>query len=94
MRNTLLGALFVSLLVVGLLAIASPVEAKDEATRGLRYPSLAPDGKAVTFAYRGDIWVAELEFITEPSPRELPRLRHRRTPLSPDIVHEARAQFR
>ena len=35
------------------------VKAKTKPTQGLRYPSLSKDGALVTFAYRGDIWVAE-----------------------------------
>ena len=31
-------------------------EGSKEATRGLRYPSLTPDGKTVVFAWHGDIW--------------------------------------
>ena len=30
-------------------------------TRGLRYPTLVPDGKTVVFAWRGDIWRAPVE---------------------------------
>lgn len=47
----------VAALFIGL--AAPDASAKDEVTRGLRYPSISPDGKLVTFAYRGDIWVAE-----------------------------------
>ena len=54
--RTLLPTLLVLLLC---LLLAPPAASKDEATRGLRYPSLSPDGSLVTFAYRGDIWVAE-----------------------------------
>ena len=43
-----------------LVALPQSASADDsKATQGLRYPSLSPDGKLVTFAYRGDIWVAE-----------------------------------
>jgi tricorn protease len=54
-----------------LLAVAAPAfgeppkrgerRKKEEAegpTRGLRFPSLAPDGKTVVFAWRGDVWRA------------------------------------
>ena len=40
-------------------AFASTASAADKAaTRGLRFPSLTPDGKTVVFAWRGDIWRA------------------------------------
>ena len=52
---------FLAFAAVALLAIAalshSTLEAADTYTRGLRYPSLTPDGKQVVFAYRGDIWI-------------------------------------
>ena len=35
--------------------------AAEEPTRGLRYPSLTPDGRQVVFAYRGDIWIAPVD---------------------------------
>ncbi len=42
---------------VGAAAFSSPVSAADkEPTRGLRFPSLTPDGKTVVFSWRGDIW--------------------------------------
>jgi tricorn protease len=48
------------LALVVLLGLPETAAADDsKATQGLRYPSLSPDGKQVTFAYRGDIWVAE-----------------------------------
>jgi tricorn protease len=36
----------------------SPAAAEKAATRGLRFPSLSPDGTTVVFAYRGDVWRA------------------------------------
>src|SRR5262245_18856522 len=33
-------------------------DASAAATRGLRFPSLTPDGKTVVFAWRGDVWRA------------------------------------
>ncbi len=48
--------------LVALLAVsAGDASAADKETRGLRYPSLTPDGKTVAFAYRGDIWVAKTD---------------------------------
>ncbi len=47
-----------------LLSVAPPfagADGKKEPTRGLRFPSLTPDGKTVVFAYRGDIWRASVE---------------------------------
>ena len=49
--------LFAALLVLA----AAPAAAAEKYTRGLRYPSLSPDGKKVAFAYRGDIWVADTD---------------------------------
>ncbi len=49
------------------LLLALPLAAKDtvasggEATRGLRFPTLSPDGKRVAFTYGGDIWVAQAD---------------------------------
>ncbi|MDJ0523660.1 MAG: S41 family peptidase, partial [Planctomycetota bacterium] len=50
-------ALFAALLVLA----AAPAQAAEKYTRGLRYPSLTPDGKQVVFGYRGDIWVANTD---------------------------------
>jgi tricorn protease len=44
-----------------LVALALPAGAADESTQGLRYPALTPDGKAVVFCYRGDVWIAALD---------------------------------
>ena len=42
-----------------LAALATPALAADaKPTRGLRFPTLTPDGKTVVFAWRGDIWRA------------------------------------
>lgn len=49
------------------LLLSLPLAAKDfvptggESTRGLRFPTLAPDGKRVAFTYGGDIWVADVD---------------------------------
>ena len=51
MRVLLQICLFVTLLAVSAGAAAKP-------TKGLRYPSLSPDGKQVAFCYRGDVWIA------------------------------------
>ena len=40
------------------LLLCAPAFAAGKAARGLRYPSLTPDGRQVVFGYRGDIWVA------------------------------------
>jgi tricorn protease len=43
------------------LAAGAPVPAaaaEPESTRGLRFPSITPDGKTVVFAWRGDVWRA------------------------------------
>jgi tricorn protease len=40
---------------------ARSAQAAEKYTRGLRYPSLTPDGKQVVFAYRGDIWVTDTD---------------------------------
>ena len=55
-------SLLVPVALLGMLAL--PALAKegadaDRPTRGLRYPSLSPDGKHVAFSYRGDIWIAD-----------------------------------
>ncbi len=51
---------FIAIAVVAAL-FAAPATAAEKYTRGLRYPSLTPDGKAVVFSYRGDIWVADTD---------------------------------
>jgi len=48
-------------LFAALVALAGTAQAAEKYTRGLRYPSLSPDGKKVAFAYRGDIWVADVD---------------------------------
>ena len=53
-----------ALFVLACLVLASPAIAKDQPTQGLRYPSISPDGQRVTFAYRGDIWVADTDCKT------------------------------
>ncbi len=50
-------ALFAALVILA----AAPAHAAEKYTRGLRYPSLTPDGKQVVFCYRGDIWVADTD---------------------------------
>lgn len=50
-----------SLFAALLLLVAAPAQAAEKYTRGLRYPSLTPDGKQVVFGYRGDIWVANTD---------------------------------
>ena len=46
----------IALLVIAGLT-STTADAAEKYTRGLRYPSLTPDGKQVVFAYRGDIWI-------------------------------------
>jgi tricorn protease len=43
------------------IALCGFAEAADPLTRGLRYPSLTPDGKQVVFGYRGDLWIANVD---------------------------------
>ncbi len=51
-------AIALTLFAALLLLAAAPAHAAEKTTRGLRYPTLTPDGKQVVFCYRGDIWVA------------------------------------
>ena len=50
----------VALLVTAGLSAPS-ADAAEKYTRGLRYPSVTPDGKQVVFAYRGDIWITDTD---------------------------------
>ena len=60
MRHPLRFALLSALAVAGVAALApaTALAAEKPPTRGLRFPSLTPDGKTVVFAWRGDIWRA------------------------------------
>ena len=60
MRHPLRFALLSALAVAGVAALApaTALAADKTPTRGLRFPSLTPDGKTVVFAWRGDIWRA------------------------------------
>ncbi|MDF1660302.1 MAG: S41 family peptidase [Planctomycetota bacterium] len=59
MTGTHLKTLLTAVLMLG--AVCGSAEAADPYTRGLRYPSLTPDGKKVVFGYRGDIWIAPVD---------------------------------
>ena len=62
MRRLRLAPLALLPLVAALHGVAAPGAAADaKPTLGLRYPSLTPDGRAVVFDYRGDIWRAPLD---------------------------------
>ena len=54
-------ALLATCLGLLLSATAAPAAAAEKYTRGLRYPSLTPDGKSVVFGYRGDIWITTVD---------------------------------
>ncbi len=66
-RHALIAALALTLLT----ALASPTPAQDTdepaqpsnqpSNRWLRYPAISPDGTAICFAYRGDLWVVATE---------------------------------
>lgn len=42
-------------IMVGVMAVTSVVTAADEAL-WLRYPAISPDGSAIVFSYKGDLW--------------------------------------
>src|SRR5882672_3258770 len=58
MRISIRSVSTAALLVLSLAAATSASAADAKTTRGLRFPSLTPDGKTVVFAWRGDIWRA------------------------------------
>ena len=65
MRLLARAACIAAVVVVGSVALSAAFSrtafAADKApTRGLRFPSLTPDGKTVVFAWRGDIWKAQI----------------------------------
>jgi tricorn protease len=56
MRSLALAALVAA---AALVAVPRPASAEErKPTRGLRFPSLTPDGKTVVFSWRGDVWRA------------------------------------
>lgn len=50
----------VGLLCTGL-ALVSPLAAQDRTIRMPRDPQIAPDGKSIAFAWRGDVWISSIE---------------------------------
>jgi Tol biopolymer transport system component/C-terminal processing protease CtpA/Prc len=60
MTRILRAALVVLSCAAGAAGLARPAgaDAPDSSTRGLRFPTLSPDGKTVAFAWRGDLWRA------------------------------------
>ncbi|NJN14717.1 MAG: hypothetical protein HC813_03660 [Planctomycetes bacterium] len=52
---------FLILALIASLGFALPAPAAESTAKGLRYPSLTPDGNSVVFCYRGDLWIAPLD---------------------------------
>src|SRR5688572_28378129 len=58
LRSVVAGVVLLSVAAVAARSAGAEEGPKDgkSPTRGLRYPSLTPDGKTVVFAWHGDIW--------------------------------------
>lgn len=76
-------ALLLALLAAGVLS-APWADAAEQATRGLRYPSLSADGRWVTFAWRGDVWVAPTDGSAPPRRLTIHEAQDTLPRLSPD----------
>ena len=83
MRALLSRLTLVFAVLLGLFA-GGPASAASRPTKGLRYPSLSPDGKSVVFCYRGDVWIAPVDGKSQPRRLTLHEAQETLARVSPD----------